>query len=420
MYFSINLFSVLLFYSFLIRTTWPLLKLVALFQPKIKLFVEGRKDVFSTLKKSIGDKDKVIWMHVASLGEYEQGLPILQKLKTLCPDHKVLLTFFSPSGYEVKKNTNAADIITYLPLDTSANATRFMELANPKMALFIKYEIWPNYLNSLQKRKIPTFLVSALFSKKQIYFRWYGAFMRNSLEAFQHIFVQDKNSEQLLNSIGLSKVSVSGDTRFDRVSEILESDNTLMFMNDFKQDQTCFVVGSSWPEDEAIIIDFINNSSKKIKYVIAPHNIKRAHIKVLRTSFTKKTILYSEITEKNITDYEILLIDTIGLLTKIYSYATIAYVGGGFKTGLHNTLEPAVFGIPIVIGPNYSSFKEAEQLVERGGVISIRTKEEFSDTVKKFLENENALLSTGDINSQYVTSNKGATARILKHIKEVL
>ena len=408
------------FYSFLIHLAWFHIKLIAYFKPKIKLFVDGRKHVFTTLKKSIAHTDKVIWMHVASLGEYEQGLPILQKLKTLYPNHKLLLTFFSPSGYEVKKTTNTADIITYLPLDTIANANKFMALVNPKMALFIKYEIWPNYLNALKNKETPTFLISAIFSKQQIYFKWYGSFMRKSLSVFNHLFVQDKNSKQLLNEFGFTNISISGDTRFDRVSEILGSDNNLSFMNNFKQNNFCFVIGSSWPEDEAIVVDFINKSDKKIKYVIAPHNIKEEHIKKLKSSITKNVICYSEMENKSLEEYNVLLINTVGLLTKIYNYANIAYVGGGFKTGLHNTLEPAVFGIPILIGPYYSGFKEAEQLVKRTGVISVKNKEEFSKTVNKLLKNDVLLLSTGKINSQYVESNKGATARILKHIKEVL
>ncbi|GMN11601.1 glycosyltransferase N-terminal domain-containing protein [Croceitalea sp. MTPC9] len=407
-------------YSFLVHVAWFVLKQIAHFKPKIKLFVDGRKSVFPILENSITSTDKIIWMHVASLGEYEQGLPILQQLKALYPDYKILLTFFSPSGYEVKKNSDVADIITYLPLDTVTNAERFLEITNPKMALFVKYEIWPNYLKELCRRKIPALLVSALFSKKQVYFKWYGQFMRRSLSVFKHFFVQDENSRKLLNSIGLNNVSVSGDTRFDRVLEILERDNRLDFMDNFKQDNFCFVVGSSWAEDEEVIVDFINTSDKEIKYVIAPHNIKGEHIKKLKNSITKKVVCYSQLKNKPLNNYEVLLVDTIGLLTKIYSYADIAYVGGGFKTGLHNTLEPAVFGIPILIGPNYHGFKEAEELVKKGGVLSIKTKEEFSTTLNNLLENDTLPLSTGKTNSQYISSNKGTTSKIISYIHKVL
>ena len=403
-------------YSFLVRIAWFFLKLIALIKPKIKLFVDGRKNVFSDLSDSIASTDKVIWMHVASLGEYEQGLPILQKLKRLYPNHKLLLTFFSPSGYEVKKNTPFADIVTYLPLDTITNAKRFIKQVNPKMAIFIKYEIWPNYLNTLKKNKVPTFLASALFSKKQVYFKWYGSFMRKSLKAFDHFFVQDSNSKKALNSIGFNNVTVSGDTRFDRVSEILYQNNELDFMNAFKQNKFCVVVGSSWPEDEKIIADFINTSAEDIKFVIAPHDIKNEHLKSLTERLTKKTACYSQRESKPLENYDVLIIDTIGLLTKIYSYADMAYVGGGFKTGLHNTLEPAVFGIPIIIGPNYSGFKEAEDLVNSGGVLSIKNEVEFLKTINNLLTNESLMKSTGKINSKYVSSNTGATIKFLNHI----
>ena len=407
-------------YSFLVHVAWFHLKLIAYLKPKIKLFVEGRKSVFSILENSITDADPIIWMHVASLGEYEQGLPILQKLKTNYPKHKILLTFFSPSGYEIKKNTKDADIITYLPLDTISNANKFIQLANPVLAIFIKYEIWPNYLNELQKKNVPTFLVSALFSKKQSYFKWYGGFMRKSLKTFHHFFIQDENSQELLKTIGFTNTTVSGDTRFDRVAEILERDNTLSFMTDFKQDKFCFVVGSSWPDDEKIIVEHINKSNYGVKYVIAPHNIKTEHIKNLKADISKKTLLYSELEHENSKDYEVLLIDTIGLLTKIYSYADIAYVGGGFKTGLHNTLEPAVFGTPLLIGPNYKGFREAEDLVEKGGTIVVKNKDEFSNAFEKLFNNRIMVEELGQINAQYAISKTGATTKVMNHLKQIL
>lgn len=407
-------------YSFLVHVAWFHLKLIAYLKPKIKLFVEGRKNVFSILENSISDTDDVIWMHVASLGEYEQGLPIFQKLKINYPKHKLLLTFFSPSGYEIKKHTKAADIITYLPLDTISNTEKFIELAKPKLAIFIKYEIWPNYLNQLQKDNVPTFLVSALFSKKQIFFKWYGRFMRDSLKTFHHFFIQDENSLELLKTIGFTNATVSGDTRFDRVSEILERDNTLSFMTDFKQDKFSFVVGSSWPEDEKIIVDHINKSNYDVKYVIAPHNIKAEHIKNLKIDISKKTLLYSELDQKKPKDYDVLLIDTIGLLTKIYSYANVAYVGGGFKTGLHNTLEPAVFGIPIIIGPNYQGFKEAKDLVEKGGAITVKNKTEFSKAFEILINDKTMVEELGKINAQYVDSKTGATSKVINHLKQIL
>lgn len=407
-------------YSILVNIAWFILKLIANFNPKIKLFVNGRKDVFTTLKKSISKDDKVIWMHVASLGEYEQGLPILEELKTTYPKHKIALTFFSPSGYEIKKNTTTADIVTYLPLDTKTNASKFIQLVQPEMALFIKYEIWPNYLNELKEKEIPGYLIAAKFSIKQVYFKWYGSFMKKSLSVFNHIFVQDNNSKKLLNELNFDNVSVSGDTRFDRVAEILKRDNTLAFMERFKNDTFCFVAGSSWPEDERILVDFINKSDKKIKYVIAPHNIKATHISNLKASLSKKVVLYSQLKDKDPSGYDVLLIDTIGLLTKIYSYANIAYVGGAFKTGLHNTLEPAIFGLPIIIGPNYKGFKEAEDLVNKKGIFPIKDKESFFKLLSNLLEDQNNSITIGKINSNYINTKVGATNKIMTYLKENL
>lgn len=407
-------------YNSLLHLSWLFIKIAALFNDKLKLFVSGRKNVFQTLNAAIDDDDKVVWMHVASLGEFEQGLPLLEYIKTAHSDHKIVLTFFSPSGFEVKKNTTAADVVVYLPLDTVSNTKRFLNLTNPVLAIFIKYEIWPNYLHALKERKIPTFLVSALFSKNQIYFKWYGGFMTNALKAFQHLFVQDEFSKKLLESKGFTNSSVSGDTRFDRVHEILTRDNTLDFMEAFSNNAFCLVAGSTWPEDETILVDFINSSSLPIKYVIAPHNIKEAHINKLKGSLSKKTICYSELEENSYSSFEVLIVDTIGLLTKIYSYADMAYVGGGFATGLHNTLEPAVFGVPVLIGPNYEGFKEVEDLVVRKGVLPIQNLEQFTELVESFFSDRPTLNKIGAINSNYLNKNTGATDLIMRHIEQIL
>lgn len=396
------------------------LKLVANFSPKLKLFVDGRKNVFSKLQQKIGDQDKIIWVHTASLGEFEQGLPIIEKLKIAYPNYKILVTFFSPSGYEVKKNTPAADLVLYLPLDTKKNVRKFMELAKPKLAIFVKYEIWPNYLQELKKRQVPTLLISAIFKKRQVFFKSYGGFMRKGLHTFSHIFVQDKNSKDLLRSIEINNCTVAGDTRLDRVSEILERHNTLDFMAKFKQGTLCTVAGSTWPEDEAILLDYINTSNEKMKFVIAPHNIKETHIQKLKGAITKKTILFSELDKEDTTDAEVLIIDTVGLLTKIYSYADIAYVGGGFATGLHNTLEPAVFGIPVLIGPEFNGFKEAEDLVALKGVLPVADKQELQTTLKELVQNSSFRKATGTLNANYINQNKGASIKILHHINTVL
>lgn len=407
-------------YNILIALAWQVLKVVALFQPKMKLFVSGRRNTFAFLESKLSGKPKTIWMHVASLGEFEQGLPILERLKLQYPNHKLVLTFFSPSGYEVKKNTTAADVVVYLPMDTNTNAKRFLNLVCPDLAIFVKYEIWPNYLRQLKQRNIPTLLISAIFSERQVFFKGYGGFMRKSLSTFAHFFVQDESSKSLLANIGFKNSTVGGDTRLDRVSEILNRDNQLDFMDSFKGNKSCFVVGSSWPEDEEILIEFINSTKTEMKFVIAPHEIKSAHIEKITSVLQKKTVLYSEMEQKNLSEFDVLIFDTIGLLTKIYSYANVAYVGGGFATGLHNTMEPAVFGIPIIIGPQYSKFKEAEDLVNQGGILPISSYDEFQTLMEKFNTDLEYTSKIGAINSAYINSNKGASNLIMKHISEIL
>ncbi|KKO07702.1 hypothetical protein LCGC14_0050400 [marine sediment metagenome] len=387
--------------------------------PKLSLFVNGRKETLSLLKNTISKTDKVIWIHAASLGEYEQGLPVMEKLKLIYPNHKFVLTFFSPSGYEVKKNSKVADVICYLPLDTKRNVGKFLEAAHPELAIFIKYEIWPNYLAALKEENTSTFLISALFKNNQNFFKWYGGFMRKALTNFSYFFVQNKKSQELLNSIGFENVTIAGDTRFDRVSEILERNNTLDFMTRFKQNHFCFVSGSTWPEDEKLIVEYINNTSQPIKFVIAPHTIKNKHVEEIIESINKPVVRFSELENIAIEDYDIIIIDTIGLLTKIYSYADLAYVGGGFVTGLHNTLEPAVFGIPVIIGPNFEGFAEAEELVELGGVSSIKDSTQFNKLVNTYSENNKYRLKIGLTNANYIQEKAGATKRIVDELNSV-
>ncbi len=420
-YFSVKIVEVLFIYNILIKLTGFFLKIIALFNKKIRLFVEGRKDVFNKLKKEIHSGDKVIWFHTASLGEFEQGLPVIEQTKKEFPQHKILVTFFSPSGYEVKKNTKSAHIITYLPLDTKKNVVRFLNITNPILAVFIKYEFWPNYLNELRKRDINTLLISAIFREKQIFFKFYGSFMRKSLKTFNYFFVQENNSKELLQRIGFDNVTVSGDTRFDRVSEILERDNTLPFVQDFKQGKLCVVAGSTWPEDEKLLVDYINNHSKDEKFILAPHDIKTARIETLKKSILAGTVLFSQKEGKDLSEYKVLIIDTIGILSKVYSYAEVAYVGGGMgTTGLHNTLEPAVFGIPVIIGKNYSNFKEAHELIELGGIISISNKKYFREVLSKVLESKDLRVELGVINKKYIQINKGAKVQIGYQIRKLV
>ena len=386
----------------------------------MSLFVDGRKKVFNTLKETIHPNDKTIWFHCASLGEYEQGVPIMEKTKELFPDYKLIVTFFSPSGFEVKKNSTLANIILYLPIDTVSNAKKFIELAHPSLAIFIKYEFWPNYLVQLKEKNIPTFLVSGLFRKDQLFFKPYGGFMRKVLNSFDHFFVQDETSKELLNNINIKETTVSGDTRFDRVNNQLSQDNTLDFISDFKQHNLCIVCGSTWPEDEAVLIDYINKAPENVKFIIAPHKINASKIESFKKNIQKKSSLFSKNEETNISQYNVLIIDTVGLLTKIYSHADIAYIGGGMgDTGLHNILEPATFGIPIVIGNHFVKFPEAKELKELKGLFSISNATECSKILEKLVTDKNARIESGKIAKKFIENNKGATKIIMNYIKQL-
>ena len=386
---------------------------MSLFNNKLKQGVIGRKESFRKLENAIRPEDKTFWFHCASLGEYEQGLPVFEALKIKYPNYKIVLSFFSPSGYEVRKNTKIADVVVYLPLDTKANAKRFLNLVNPDYIIFVKYEIWPNLLVEIKKQNLNIILISAVFRDNQSFFKWYGGFMTSSLFAFNHIFTQDENSKELLETIDYKNVSVSGDTRFDRVSNQLKVDNSVSFIEDFKTNKTCIAFGSTWPEDDKLYLDFINNNSNRgIKFIVAPHNIKTSYTNSLKSKLNAKTISYSEMADKNLADYDVFILDTIGYLSKTYSYADIAYVGGGAgTTGLHNILEPAVFGIPILIGKNYNKFPEAKILINEGGVTSVLNSNGFKIVLNKLLDDNNL------IDSHFIEKNKGAVIQILNYIR---
>ena len=394
------------------------LPIVALFSGKIKQGVIGRSNSFSILKNALDNSDKTLWYHCASLGEYEQGLPVFKELRPLYPNHKIILSFFSPSGYEIRKNTDIADVVVYLPLDTPQNAKRFLDLVNPELTLFIKYDIWPNFLLELKKRNHRAILISALFRKDQSYFKFYGGFMRQALFAFEHIFVQDINTQKLLKSINYNKTTLTGDTRFDRVFSQLSQNNELAFIEQFKNNQLCLVAGSTWPEDEALLIDYINHTNYNTKFIIAPHNIKSSQIEKLKKSLTKQTVLFSEKEHKNLNEYDVFIIDTIGLLTKIYKYADIAYVGGAMgTTGLHNTLEPAVFGVPIIIGTHYNKFPEASQMILEGGMVSISDTVNLTETLNYFIKNPLLIQKSGNQNFNYIKKNTGAVIQIVDYLR---
>ncbi|WP_234424211.1 3-deoxy-D-manno-octulosonic acid transferase [Aquimarina sp. Aq107] len=407
------------FYNFLISVFNSMLPIMGLLSPKLTLFVKGRKTVFEILNEQLKKEDQIVWFHCASLGEYEQGVPVMEMIKNKYPNYKLLVTFFSPSGYEIKKNSTLADSIVYLPIDTKKNAKKFVELADPKLAIFVKYEFWPNYLRELKKNNTPITIISAAFRKDQAFFKWYGGFMRNALKTVDHFFVQDKISQTLLNQAGFNNVTVSGDTRFDRVSHQIEMDNRVDFISEFIGNRLCIVFGSSWPEDEEVFIDFINQASENICFIIAPHEIKNSGVQSLQKKIIKKTVVFSEREEKDLQDHQVFVMNTIGYLSRVYSYGDIAYVGGAMGTsGLHNILEPATFGIPIIIGKHFEKFREAKQLQKLAGLYSIFTSEEFSTIMNKLIDDQKFREKTGMIAGHFINSNTGATDTIVSYLTE--
>ncbi len=395
------------------------LKFGALFNDKLKKGVVGRKTTFKVLKNNLSKDDKTLWFHCASLGEYEQGLPVFTKLRHHYNNHKIILSFFSPSGYEVRKNSPIADVVIYLPLDTKKNAKRFLDLVNPELTIFVKYDIWPNFLNELKRRQLRVILISAAFRKNQLYFKNFGTSFKEALFAFEHIFTQNEASKTLLKKIDYNAVTVSGDTRYDRVYSQLELNNTLPFIEEFKNNQLCVVAGSTWPEDESLFINFINSeASKNVKFIIAPHDIKSERIKKLQEKINSKSILFSDKNGKDLSNYQVFIIDTIGILSKIYNYADIAYIGGAMgNTGLHNTLEPAVFGIPIIIGNNHIKFPEAQALIDNGGMFSITNQIRFNKILNHLIVNSDFRHQSGSKNKAFIKKNKGAVIQILDYLR---
>ena len=407
-------------YDLAVLLSWFLLHPAALFSLKIRQFVRGRKKVFSYLKTHRDVQKPLIWIHTASLGEFEQGSPVLDALRQEYTDHQFLVTFFSPSGYEVKKDRLSPDMVTYLPMDTRWNARKFIRLAQPDIALFVKYEVWPGFFRELDKAGIPILMLSAIFRQRQVYFKWYGGFLRKALRRVTHFYVQDALSAGLLRDLGIQESTISGDTRFDRVLEILEDPRALAFMERFKGGRTCMVCGSTWPEDHQQLLPFINSTGKGRCFVIAPHKTDIKTVEALRKGIRRPAALYSRSKEADLEQVSVLIIDTIGLLTQIYRYADISYVGGGFATGLHNTLEPAVFGVPVLIGPQYQGFREAEELVAAGGVLVVRNAAEVGATAGELMANPQLREKTGKVNSDYIQENKGASEQILNGIRRLL
>lgn len=396
-------------YNFLIRLAAP-------FNPKAKLWITGRQDIFIKIKKNIRPDDKIVWFHCASLGEFEQGRPLIEKFKDQNPAYKILLTFFSPSGYEIRKTWKTADYIFYLPIDTKKNASRFIDIIRPEMVFFVKYEYWYNYIRKLDKQRIPIFVVSAIFRPQQHFFKWYGRWFRNQLDRVTWFFVQNEVSKDLLNSIGIDQCNISGDTRFDRVLEIAENKKSFPLIEKFAEGSNLIVAGSTWPQDETMILNLINNPENPFKFIMAPHEINQERIQEFIKKCNQKTIKYSEAKEESIDKANVLIIDSIGLLAFLYRYAKIAYIGGGFGKGIHNVLEAVTFGKPVIFGSNFTAFQEANDLIGLKGAFSISSDKEFLQIIEKLLNNELFYRNSVNVCTKYVQDKAGATAITLNKI----
>lgn len=404
--------------------------IASLFNEKVRKMWRGEREAFKILKQKVDPNAKYIWFHAASLGEFEQGRPLMERIRKDYPQYKILLTFYSPSGYEVRKNYEGADIICYMPVDTRLNAIRFLRLVRPVMAFFIKYEFWSNFLHILKHRNIPTYSVSSIFREDQVFFKWYGRNYAGVLKCFTRFFVQNEESKRLLEGIGITAVDVVGDTRFDRVLQIKEAVKQLPICEAFRtgvassqsadvphHDFKVFVAGSSWPPDENIFIPFFNEH-KDWRLLIAPHVIAEEHLKLILSLIKgKKVVRYTQTTPEEAADADVLIIDCFGLLSSMYNYGDVAYIGGGFGVGIHNTLEAAVWNMPVIFGPNNKKFQEAQGLLKSGGGFEINTYEDFSALMSSLMNDETFLKQAGDKAGAFVAHLAGATDKVLASVK---
>jgi 3-deoxy-D-manno-octulosonic-acid transferase len=390
------------------------IRIASLFNPKAKKWVEGRRRLFSRLKADCHGSGKIIWFHCASLGEFEQGRPLMEEMKKRDPSCRILLTFFSPSGYDIRKDYDKADFVYYLPVDTSRNARLFLDIVRPDSVYIIKYEFWYNLLAELGRRKIPTYLVSGIFRQEQYFFKWYGAWFVNQLKCFSRFYVQDEMSQQLLNSIGFNNAVVTGDTRFDRVASIAAESRELPLVKAFCGEKRVLIAGSSWEKDTDLIAQ-LPFKSKDLKLIIAPHEIGAAEIQETMARFqnTLKVIRYSEADLIHAKEADVLIIDNIGMLSSLYKYGSLAYIGGGFGNGIHNILEAAVWNLPVIFGPNYHKFSEAHELIKRGGAFCVHDEKELQILVTRLLDDAGLRTSIAEISGDYVRTNSGATNKIL-------
>ncbi len=404
--------------------------IASLFNEKVRKMWRGEREAFKILKQKVDPNAKYIWFHAASLGEFEQGRPLMERIRKEYPQYKILLTFYSPSGYEVRKNYEGADIICYMPVDTRLNAIRFLRLVRPVMAFFIKYEFWSNFLHILKHRNIPTYSVSSIFREDQVFFKWYGRSYAGVLKCFTRFFVQNEESKRLLEGIGITAVDVVGDTRFDRVLQIKEAAKQLPICEAFRtgvassqsadvphHDFKVFVAGSSWPPDENIFIPFFNEH-KDWRLLIAPHVIAEEHLKLIFSLIKgKKVVRYTQTTPEEAAEADVLIIDCFGLLSSMYNYGDVAYIGGGFGVGIHNTLEAAVWNMPVIFGPNNKKFQEAQGLLKSGGGFEINTYEDFSSLMGSLMNDETFLKQAGDKAGAFVAHLAGATDKVLASVK---
>lgn len=407
-------------YSLAIHLYSFIIELISPFHKKARLMRFGQWKTNAILREKIDRKTSYIWFHAASLGEFEQGRPMMEKIKAEHPEYKILLTFFSPSGYEVRKNYNGADVICYLPFDTPYRVKKFIHLANPVMAVFIKYEFWGNYLKELHNKGIPVYIISAIFRPDQLFFQWYGKSYRKMLHHFTHLFVQDERSRKLLEEFGITNVSVTGDTRFDRVLDIHKQAREIAIVEKFVsgcdgRQPVTLVAGSSWPQDEEILTPYFH-AHPEMKLIIAPHEIHREHLLSIESMLKRPSVRLSEAHENDLSTKDCLIIDSFGLLSSIYRYGQIAYIGGGFGAGIHNTLEAAVYGIPVLFGPKYHKFKEAKDLIAVGGGFTVDGAASFGAKMDELLTDPEALTAAGRAAGEFVSNNAGATGMILKKL----
>ena len=400
-----------LLYTVCIAIYASLIRLVALFNKKARLWCDGRQGMVERMRRAIGEADNVVWIHVASLGDFEQGRPLVDYVKANYPDYKILLTFFSPAGYEVRKNYPNADYVFYIPVDTPAEVRRFLDVARPKVAIFVKYEFWLNMLTELRRRNIRTFIASSIFRRNSIFFSSFGGIWREALKSFETLFVQNEKSKQLLAEIGVENVVVAGDTRFDRVSAIAEQAERVAVVEEFKGEKRLFVAGSTWSPDEDILLPLINENPD-VKFVIAPHEMEEARIERILREVKGGAVRYTQLSETDFADKQVLVLDTIGLLSRVYGSAEWAYVGGGFGAGIHNTLEAAVYGLPVAFGTKYRKFKEACDLIELGVGRSVKNEHELKAWFDELKSDADYLARLSALAKTYVGHHRGATKKI--------